>query len=63
MSRPTKPVVAAMWSGALWGWAWMRPAKRYDEYKDLVAAAEEELAEARAADVLGERDLAGSRQP
>jgi hypothetical protein len=44
-------------------WAWMRPAKRYDEYKDLVAAAEEELAEARAADLLGERDLAGSGQP
>jgi hypothetical protein len=42
-------------------WAWMRPAKRYDEFKDLVAAAEEQLSESRAADVLGERETAGSR--
>jgi len=43
-------------------WAWMRPAKRYDTYRDLVAAAEEELSEARAADLLGERDLTPSAQ-
>jgi hypothetical protein len=42
-------------------WAWMRPARRYDEYKDLVADAEEQLSEARADDVLGERDPVRSR--
>ena len=42
-------------------WAWMRPAKRYDEFKDLVAAAEEQLSEARADEVLGEREPAPSR--
>jgi hypothetical protein len=35
-------------------WAWMRPSRRYDEFKDLVAAAEEELSEQRAADLLGD---------
>ena len=35
-------------------WAWMRPTRRLDEYKDLLAAAEEQLSEQRAADVLGE---------
>jgi hypothetical protein len=35
-------------------WAWMRPSRRYDEYKDLIAAAEGELSEQRAADVLGD---------
>ena len=39
-------------------WAWMRPAQRYDEFKDLVAAAEEQMGDGRAADVLGERDPA-----
>lgn len=34
-------------------WAWMRPARRYDHFKDLVAAAEEQLAE---------RDAAGIRE-
>jgi hypothetical protein len=34
-------------------WAWMRPTRRYDDFKDLVAAAEEQLSEARAADELG----------
>ena len=42
-------------------WAWMRPAKRYDEFKDLVAAAEEQLSEERADELLGDRGLAGSR--
>jgi hypothetical protein len=42
-------------------WAWMRPAQRYDTYKDLLAAAEGELAEARAADLVGERDPAPTR--
>ena len=35
-------------------WAWMRPTRRLDEYKDLLAAAEEQLAEQRAAELLGE---------
>ena len=30
-------------------WSWMRPARRYDEYRDLLAAAEEQLAGQRAA--------------
>jgi len=30
-------------------WSWMRPARRYEEYRDLLAAAEEQLAEQRAA--------------
>ena len=34
-------------------WAWMRPARRLDEYKDLLAAAEEQLGEQRAGDPLG----------
>jgi hypothetical protein len=38
-------------------WAWLRPTRRYDEFKDLVAAAEEQLSEARAADELGARDI------
>jgi hypothetical protein len=46
-------------------WAWMRPARRYDAYKDLLAAAESELAEVRtaelAADVSGERAPAATR--
>ena len=36
-------------------WAWMRPTKRLDEYKDLLAAAEEQLSEQRAAELLGEK--------
>ncbi|MEK6327529.1 MAG: hypothetical protein AABM66_08415 [Actinomycetota bacterium] len=28
-------------------WSWMRPARRYEEYRDLLAAAEEQLAEQR----------------
>jgi hypothetical protein len=30
-------------------WSWMRPARRYEEYRDLLAAAEEQLAEQRLA--------------
>ena len=30
-------------------WSWMRPARRYEEYRDLLAAAEEQLAEQRSA--------------
>jgi hypothetical protein len=33
-------------------WSWMRPARRYQEYRDLLAAAEEQLAEQRAAELL-----------
>jgi hypothetical protein len=39
-------------------WAWLRPARRLDEFKDLLAAAEEQLAEQRADDVLGPRQRA-----
>jgi hypothetical protein len=30
-------------------WSWMRPARRYEDYRDLLAAAEEQLAEQRSA--------------
>ena len=36
-------------------WSWMRPARRYDEFRDLLAAAEEQLAEQRAAELLEDR--------
>ena len=36
-------------------WSWMRPARRYEEYQDLVAAASEQLAEQRAAELLEHR--------
>jgi hypothetical protein len=38
-------------------WAWLRPTLRLDEYKDLLAAAEEQLSEQRAAELLGEPEL------
>jgi hypothetical protein len=41
-------------------WAWMRPTRRLDEYKDLLAAAEEQLSEQRAAELLGDRELASA---
>jgi hypothetical protein len=31
-------------------WSWMRPARRYEEFRDLLAAAEEQLAEQPAAE-------------
>jgi hypothetical protein len=34
-------------------WAWMRPARHLDEYKDLLSAAEEQLAEQNARELLG----------
>jgi hypothetical protein len=34
-------------------WAWLRPTRRLDEFKDLVAAAEEQLSEQRAQELLG----------
>jgi len=34
-------------------WAWTRPTRRQDSFKDLVAAAEEQLSEQRASDVVG----------
>ena len=37
------------------GWSWMRPARRYEEFRDLLAAAEEQLAEQRAAELLEDR--------
>jgi hypothetical protein len=44
-------------------WAWMRPTRRIDEYKDLLAAAEEQLSEQRAGELLGTApaDRAGAR--
>jgi hypothetical protein len=33
----------------------MRPARRYEEFRDLLAAAEEQLAEQRAAELLEDR--------
>ena len=41
-------------------WAWMRPARRLDEYKDLLAAAEEQLSEQRAAELLSDPELVRS---
>ncbi len=38
-------------------WAWMRPTRRLDEYKDLLAAAAEQLSEQRAAELLEDPDL------
>jgi hypothetical protein len=38
-------------------WAWMRPARRYDHFKDLVAAAEEQLALQPTEELLGEPEL------
>jgi hypothetical protein len=41
-------------------WSWLRPARGLDDFKDLLAAAEEELSEQRAADLpdgTGSRDL------
>ncbi|HEY8467695.1 MAG TPA: hypothetical protein VIL04_12935 [Solirubrobacterales bacterium] len=43
------------------GWAWLRPARRLDEFKDLLAAAEEQLAERRAAELLDAPERAGAR--
>jgi hypothetical protein len=42
-------------------WAWMRPARRYDAYRDLLAAAESELAEVRGAE--RSHDLPREREP
>ena len=36
-------------------WSWMRPARHYEEYRDLLAAAGEQLAEQRAAELLEDR--------
>ena len=36
-------------------WSWMRPTRRYEDYRDLLAAAEEQLAEQRAAELLEDR--------
>jgi hypothetical protein len=35
-------------------WAWLRPTRRLDEYKDLLAAAEGQLSEQRATELLGD---------
>ena len=37
-------------------WSWTRPARRYEEYRDLLAAAQEQLAEQRAAETLAESE-------
>jgi hypothetical protein len=36
-------------------WAWLRPTRRLDDYRDLLAAAEAELSEQRAEELLGQR--------
>jgi len=36
-------------------WSWMRPARRYEEFTDLLAAAEEQLADQRSDDVQQDR--------
>jgi len=36
-------------------WSWMRPARRYEEYQDLLAAAEEQLVTEQATRADGER--------
>jgi hypothetical protein len=36
-------------------WSWMRPARRYEDYRDLLAAASEQLAEQGAAELLEDR--------
>jgi hypothetical protein len=33
-------------------WSWLRPTRRYDVYADRLAAAEEQLAEQRAREIL-----------
>jgi len=42
-------------------WAWLRPARRYDEFRDLLAAAEEQLAEQRAGELLSPGTAASQR--
>jgi hypothetical protein len=42
-------------------WAWMRPARRYEEFRDLLAAAEEQLAERRGAELGEEPSVTHSR--
>ena len=44
-------------------WAWMRPARRLDDYKDLLAAAEEQLAEQTDRELLGTPVGAESAEP
>lgn len=41
-------------------WAWLRPTRRLDDYKDLLAAAEEQLSEQRADEIL-DAPAAGGR--
>jgi hypothetical protein len=36
-------------------WSWLRPARRYEEFRELLAAAEEQLADQRAAGLLERR--------
>ena len=42
------------------GWSWLRPTRRLDRFRDLLAAAEEQVSEQRANEVLGERERASS---
>lgn len=43
-------------------WAWILPTRRYDVYRDRVAAASEQFAEQRTAEVLGEDHCDVSRE-
>lgn len=42
-------------------WSWIRPARRYEEFRDLLAAAEEQLAERRADELLEAPSVTHSR--
>jgi hypothetical protein len=42
-------------------WSWLRPAREYDEFKDLLAAAEEQLSEQQTSELLGDVTADGPR--
>jgi len=39
-------------------WSWLRPTRSYDEYRDRLAAASEQMSEQQAADLLGDAEQA-----
>jgi hypothetical protein len=43
-------------------WSWLRPTRRLDDFKDLLAAAEEQLSEQRAAELLGEPESSSAAE-
>jgi hypothetical protein len=44
-------------------WSWLRPTRRLDEFKDLLAAAEEELSERRAAELIDAPERSARTEP